>query len=127
MNASAAPTESEADEGPYTETARAFDDLAPGAIERPFEAIHHLFLRPEILRQILHPFEIADDDAAGVAKDVGDDENLVVAFGERAVGLRRRRPVGAFGEDAALQSAGDLFVDHPLDRAGGEHIAALGQ
>src|SRR5271166_7070589 len=54
------------------------DDHGPAAFERALEPVHHLVLRPEILLQVLHPFEIADDDAARVAQDVGDDEDPVV-------------------------------------------------
>ena len=41
------------------------------------------------------------------------------------VGLGRGRAVGAFGEDAAVEPAARLAVDHPLDRAGRQHVAGL--
>ena len=62
--------------------APALDNQAPGTTERAFQPLHHFLLRPEILLQILHPFEIADDNPAGVAENVGDHENLVVALRE---------------------------------------------
>ena len=78
---------------------------SPRSGRAPVEPVHHLVARPEILLQVLHPFEIADDDAAGVAQDVGDDEDPVVALGENPVGLGRGRAVRAFGDDAAAQAA----------------------
>ena len=102
------------------------DDLVPGALQRPLQPVHHLLARPEILLEVLHPFEIADDDAAGVAQNVGHDEH-VAARGQHLVGFRRGRAVGALGDDAALQLGGDLGVDHALDGAGREHVAGQGQ
>src|SRR6185437_14626744 len=43
------------------------DDQPPGAVERTFEPVHHLVAGPEILLQVLHPLEVADDDPARVA------------------------------------------------------------
>src|ERR1039457_6503420 len=80
----------------------AADDAVPGAIERLLEAAHHFVLSPEILLQVLHPFKVTDDHAARIAQYVRNYENLRVALPQYQIGVRRRRPVGAFGEDPAL-------------------------
>src|SRR5262249_27020588 len=82
-----------------------------------FQLVVDLLLAPQELLNILHPFEIGDGDAAGVAEDVGDDEDIAVF--ENRVGLRRGGAVGALGEDAAAQLGGVLRVDDALE--GGRH------
>ena len=89
------------------------------------QPVHHLVLRPEILLQVLHPFEIADDHAARVAQDVGDDEDSSLRSASTRSAFGRGRAVRAFGDDPAAQPPRDVRVDHPLDRAGREHVAGL--
>ena len=52
--------------------------------------------------QALHPFEVGNDHAAGVAQDVGDDEDFVPAIVQDEIGFRRGRAVRALGQDAAF-------------------------
>ena len=62
------------------------------------------------LREVLHPLEVADRHAAGVADHVGHHQHA--ALGEDVVGLGRGRAVGALehqlGADAAGALGGDL-------------------
>jgi hypothetical protein len=65
----------------------------------------------------LEPFEVGDDDAAGVAEDVGDDLD-VAALLDDFIGGVGRRAVGGFGEDAA----GELYAlvtNTPANGVGG--------
>ena len=94
-----------------------------GAVEDVVFAPHHLLFLPEQLLQILHPFEVADHHAAGIAEDVRDHEDLVPALVQHQVGIRRGRAVGAFGQHPALQVFRDLGVDHPLHRRRHQHVA----
>src|ERR1700761_3768284 len=57
-----------------------------GTIEHMVQLGHHLRLVPEELLQILHPFEVADHHAPGVAQDIRDDEDLVPAPIEHLIG-----------------------------------------
>ena len=52
--------------------------------------------------QSLHPFEIGNDHAAGVAENVRNHEDFVPAFFQNQIRIRRGRAVGAFGQNAAL-------------------------
>src|SRR5260221_5079463 len=104
---------------------RAPDNGLEGMIENAEQFVRHLGLIPEKRRQILHPLEVADDDAAGIAKDVRDEENLVPAFVEDDIGLGAGRSVGAFREDAALNSVGILAVNDPINGRGNEDVAFL--
>src|ERR1035438_5384533 len=51
-----------------------------------------VLLIPEEVVFVLHPFEVADGDATGVAEDVGDQEYALLV--EDAVGFRGDRAVG---------------------------------
>ncbi len=75
--------------------------------------------------QVLDPFEVADDDAAGVAEDVGDDEDFALAVIQYEVGVGGGGAVGAFGEDAALQTAGGIAVDGLFHGGGDQDVAFL--
>ena len=78
-----------------------------GAIEDGVFAPRHLLFLPKQLLQVLHPFEVADDDAAGIAEDVGDHEDFL-ALRKDLVRVRRGRAIGPLGKDAAAQSAAML-------------------
>src|SRR5579884_3563773 len=52
-------------------------DFGEGAAHDGFQAGVDLALGPGEAFLVLHPFEIADDDAAGVGEDVGDDVNAL--------------------------------------------------
>jgi hypothetical protein len=72
--------------------------------------------------QVLDPFEVADDDAAGVAEDVGDDEDLPARRMASASGWWGR---SRLGEDAALELAGVVGGDDAV-QGGGDEDFALG-
>src|SRR3712207_7182816 len=67
----------------------------------PYTTLFRSRLGPEELLQVLHPLEVADHHAAGVAQDVGDDEHLVPPLVQHRVRVRRRRAVRSLGQDAA--------------------------
>ena len=101
--------------------------VVEGAVEDLVFAPHHFLFLPEQLLQILHPFEIADHDAAGIAENVGNQEHLALALFQHQVGVRRGRAVGAFRQHPAFQVFGDLRVDHPLHRRRHQHVAGQRQ
>ena len=82
--------------------------VVEGAIEDLVLAPRHFLLFPEQLLQVLHPFEIADHDAAGIAEDVGYQEDLVLALFQHQIGVGRGRPVGAFRQHAAFEVLRDI-------------------
>ncbi len=109
-------------------------DLFAGAVENFVKPDEHFFAAPEDALEILHPFEIGDDDAAAVAEDVGNDLDIAAfvqdgirAVGGRAVGRFRENPAlerrGVFAGDDASESGGnqggagkreELFVGNPV-------------
>ena len=88
------------------------------------KATHHLVLCPEVFPKTLNPLEVADDHTAGVAQNVGDNENPIVSLGKCEVGFGRRRAVRAFRNHGALRLCGDFRVDHALDGTGYQDVAA---
>ena len=89
--------------------------------------VGHFRLAPHESLQTLHPFEIGNDHAAGVAQNIGNNENFVPALIENHICFRRGRPIGAFSQNAALQFGGIFFRDHAIDRARRQDIAFLHQ
>lgn len=75
--------------------------------------------------EVLHPLEVGYGDAAGVAQDVGDDENIAAGV-EDFVGIRGGGAVGTFREDFAAESGGIVAGDHAVERTRGENVARLG-
>src|SRR6266849_7405151 len=65
-----------------------------GIIHHVEEALIHLALPPEETLTVLHPFEIADGDAAGVAKNI--------RHGEDALGIDNRVGLPCGGAVCAL-------------------------
>jgi hypothetical protein len=49
------------------------DDRGEGIVENPKESIGDLDVGPEKILQVLHPFEVGDDDSTRIAQNVGDD------------------------------------------------------
>jgi hypothetical protein len=45
-------------------------NLIEHPVEMTVQAIDHLVPAPEELLQVLHPFEVADDDPAGIAQNI---------------------------------------------------------
>ena len=73
--------------------------LAGGGLDRPQHLQLVRLLVPLLhaaeahVREVLQPLEVRHGDAAGVAVDVGDDQDALLA--EHRIGLRRGRAVGA--------------------------------
>ena len=67
----------------------------------------HLTGTPEVRLDVLHPFEVRDDNTAGIGEDVRQDEHAarvelgVRLGGERCVGALRDRPSRARGRRCA--------------------------
>ena len=103
---------------------RAPDDLREGMLEDAEKFVGHFRLAPHEGLQTLHPFEIGNDHAAGVAKNVGNDENFVPALVQNAG--RPPGVVGPFAPSARMRHfnlGGVLFRDHAIDRGRHEHVA----
>ncbi len=70
---------------------------------------------------VLHPFEVGHRDAAGIAENVGNDED---AFGLKdAIGGRSEWSVGRFGDDARLNGVRILASDGVLKCRGYQDVA----
>src|SRR5882757_10706549 len=82
---------------------RARHHVIEGAVEDLIFAPCHFLFFPEQLLQILHPFEIADHDAAGITEDVRYQENFILTFFQYQIRVRRGRAIGAFRQYPALQ------------------------
>ena len=87
----------------------------------PLELVVDLGLVPEVAVEVLHPLEVADGHAAGVAQDVRDQEDAVLE--EDRVGLGRRRAVGRLGDDPGLDPAGVALGDLVLERGRDQDVA----
>ena len=72
------------------------------AIEDGVFAPRHFLFLPEQLLQVLHPFEVADHDAAGIAENVGDQEYLALALLQHQIGIRRGWAIRALGQHPAF-------------------------
>ena len=82
----------------------ALEHSGEGPLEDAEEAVGDFGFAPEEVLQVLDPFEVGDDDAAGVAKDVRDDEDFFPSLEKDLVGIRGGGAVGGLGEDAALET-----------------------
>src|SRR5262249_695438 len=98
------------------------EDLGEDVFQYAEEFVDDFGLAPEEALQVLHAFEVADDDAARVAEDVGNDEDFRTLV-EDDVGFGRGGAVGGFGEDAALDFAGVGGGELPLQRRGNKNVA----
>ena len=82
------------------------------------ELLVDLVLGPVVAVEVLHPLEVADGHAAGVAQDVRDHEHAVVV--QDLVGLGGRRAVGGLGDDLGLDPVrvgdGDLVLERGRDQ-----------
>src|SRR4051812_30936269 len=68
-----------------------------------------LGFRPKIAHAVLHPFKVRNRDAAGIGKDVWNNEYSVVM--QDLIGLGRCWPVGALGKYFAFDTPGVLRRD----------------
>src|ERR1700674_2684490 len=80
-----------------------------GVVHHVEEALVHFALPPEKALAVLNPFEIADGDTAGVAKNVRHGEDPLGIYNR--VGLPRRRAVGALAENPGLHLIRILLRD----------------
>ena len=62
--------------------------------DKRIESRVNLIFRPIETREVLHPFEIADCHATGIADDVGNHKNA--ASSENVIGGGKCRAIGAF-------------------------------
>src|ERR1019366_10135837 len=97
------------------------NDLGEGRLQNAEELIDDLGLPPEEALQVLHPLEIRDYDAAGVAEHVRDKEDFRPLI-EDYVRLGVGGAVGGLGEDAALDLAGVGGGDLALQGGGDDDI-----
>ena len=72
----------------------------------------------------MNPFKVADGDAAGVAENVWDDEDIV-ALVENGVRVGSGWAVCSFGEDAAAELCGVFAGDDAFFSGGDEDVAGL--
>jgi len=63
--------------------------------------------------QVLDPLEVTDGDAAGVAEDVGNEENIAALFDD-GVGFLSGWAISGFGEDFAAELCCVVFGDDPF-------------
>src|SRR2546425_7315304 len=106
---------------------RAPDHLTEGVLENAEEFIGHFHLAPKKALQSLDPFEIGNNYAAGIAKNVRNHKHLVPALFKDEVGFGSGGTIGAFGENAALQLRGILRGDDTIDRRWNENITRQGE
>src|SRR5262252_779320 len=66
--------------GPHRNPAllRDADDVREGPPHDGLELLVHLVLGPEVTRQILHPLEVGDGDAARVRENVWNQEDTIL-------------------------------------------------
>ena len=103
------------------------EGLGEGLLEDAVELAHDFAFVPEEALEVLHPFEVADDDTASVAEDVGDDED-VAALVDDGISFGCRGAVGTFGEDFAADLRGVGGGPHLRGGRGALHhrVDALG-
>src|SRR6185312_9834304 len=80
-----------------------------------------LSFRPEEAGEILHPLEIADSHATGVADHVRNDEDT--PLDQHVVGCRQGRPVGSFENEARFDPPRPLRRDLPFESRRNEDVA----
>src|ERR1700683_838222 len=100
------------------------EDGVERATEDAVELVEDFRLGPEEALQVLDPLEVADDDAAGVAEDVGDDEDFG-AWAQDGVCLDGGGTVRALGENAALEFARVFLGDDAVHRRRDKDFAGL--
>ena len=98
-------------------------DLVEGVVHDVPEVFVHFALAPEEALAVLHPFEIAHGDAAGVAKNIRDGEDALAL--DEVIGPRGGGPVGAFAENPGLHLMGVLVGDLVFDGRGDCDLAGL--
>ena len=72
----------------------------------PVELAVDLILGPEVTGEVLHPFEIADNDAPGVGQDVRNHDDAVTV--ENIVRLGRRWSIGTLDNEGCANTRRSL-------------------
>ena len=98
------------------------EGLGEGAFHDAEKFVHHFGFGPEEALEVLHPFEVGNNDAARVAEDVGNDEDFGALI-EDEIGVGRGGTVGAFGKNAALNFWGVGGGDLAFEGGGNEDVA----
>ena len=84
--------------------------------------IGHFHFRPQKRLQALHPFKVGNNHAAGVAENVGYDEDLVPAIFQNQICLGRGRAISGFGKDAAFELTGIFASNYAIDRGRDKYV-----
>ena len=100
------------------------ENAGEGGFEEAVETVVHLGFGPKEALQALDPLKVTDGHAAGVAEDVGDDED-VVALVENFIGIGGGGSIGTFGKDAAAEFCCVFVGDDAFFSGGDEDIAGL--
>ena len=72
-------------------------------------------------RQVFHPLEVGDGDAAGVEVGIRDDDRSL--FAKNLIGAVGDRAVGRLGDERGLDSGGIFAGDDAFHRGGDEDVA----
>src|SRR5207253_9361800 len=102
---------------------RSPDHLRKGMLKDAEEFVGHFRFGPQKCLQTLHPLEVRNDHAAGVAENIRDHENFAPALFENPVCLRCSRTVGCLGKDTTFELTGVLSVNHSIDGGRNKDVA----
>ncbi len=97
-------------------------EVFEGLVELGFELGEHFDFAPTEALQVLHPLEVTDSDTAGIAEDVGEEED-VAAFLDDGIGWLGGGAVGGFGEDFAAEFGRVFFGDDAFEGGWDEDVA----
>ena len=89
------------------------------------QAVVNVLRFPEQVLLVLHPFEVGNGDAAGVAKDVRNNENAFGFQDPSASGVNG--PLAASAMIFAWSACGVLAVDGIFQRGGNQDFALHGR
>src|ERR1700690_4010156 len=73
------------------------------------QPIKYFFFRPNLVAEVLTPFEIAHHNAACVGKNIGNDQNVPLV--ENVISLCGERGIREFEDDPCLYVMGIIRVD----------------
>ena len=96
--------------------------LRVGVAQNAEQTVHDLGFAPVQALQVLHPLKVRHHHAAGVAKNIRNHENFR-ALPQNGIRFRGGGPIGALGQDAALQFPGVGRSDLPRQRRRHQNVA----
>src|SRR5271167_2286390 len=102
---------------------RGADDLIETLTHDVLQALVHFAFTPEKSLTVLDPLEITDGYAAGIAQNVGDNENSLAV--DNFVGVGSYRTVGAFAENLAIDARGVLGRDLIFGRRRNQNVGGM--